>query len=432
MRTRPYWYGATTCTQSKYVCRVLRAAGAKSLLHTRQVFLLHHGLQVEKYVTSSSSKQVSKTSTRLVSRVSSSLVSRLASSTRLITMANETAGPSRMYDFSEAEYSALFDEIEDECKSTKRGYAGVVKLINYFIDLHNELYPGEPLIHVDELKKEDLDTEAKFEKNVIVMFRKFASFLMKHKNKDGKHFKSGTQTQYFSNLKNYLQKRKELKDIAELKHANSKHEWYHDLLKMLRLSGQAAAILRGETISDKRKGIRRKLLREICMYLLKQPNQIPKVERVVILALYYAVGRGGEVSAMNFNTMEWDAEDERLWTGWFEFKTGQSNAIDFLPDGEGDFLLDFYHAFAEYIICCKERLANSPNITEPNWLFPDYASLADGGAAAKTGRTLEKMVDHVPGLTKKHGSHAFRDGATDDMLAHPMISLIEAIMRGNW
>jgi hypothetical protein len=43
--------------------------------------------------------------------------------------------------------------------------------------------------------------------------------------------------------------------------------------------------------------------------------------------LYHSVGRGGEVSTLDFNNMHWGEDDEMLWTGWNELKTGRGGEV---------------------------------------------------------------------------------------------------------
>jgi len=65
--------------------------------------------------------------------------------------------------------------------------------------------------------------------------------------------------------------------------------------------------------------------------LLKNKNAVLLEERAVILALYHAIGRAGEVAALNFTNRRWT---DCLWSGWNEFKTGKDSEINFFPDKE--------------------------------------------------------------------------------------------------
>ena len=79
----------------------------------------------------------------------------------------------------------------------------------------------------------------------------------------------------------------------------------------------AAAIKRGDAISDKTPGIQQDLLKSINKRLLEQNRH---EDRAVTNTIFYAVGRGGEVSTSIWDTTEWDTKQEQLLMDWPELK----------------------------------------------------------------------------------------------------------------
>lgn len=84
-----------------------------------------------------------------------------------------------------------------------------------------------------------------------------------------------------------------------------------------------AAIAHGhvEAISKKIVAFSRKTLANCCRFLMKQDNEaLGYEERCVILFLFHAVGRGGEVSTSTWIFAQWDDDHEFLFLDWCELK----------------------------------------------------------------------------------------------------------------
>jgi len=192
----------------------------------------------------------------------------------------------------------------------------------------------------------------------------------------------------------------------------------------------AACIRRGERIKDRTQGIRRDLLLQICDELLKRGDTPCYQDRAVVLCLYHAIGRGGEVSTLNFQMMHWDPNDDILWTGWHESKTSQENEISFHPD-RVSYKIDVLHALGCYIITQGDKL-NSCDPDEKDWLFPEFYNLASGGASAKATRIIKSLVDYIPSLYPEHASHGLRAGPADDLAMNELVDVVSIIARGNW
>jgi hypothetical protein len=100
-------------------------------------------------------------------------------------------------------------------------------------------------------------------------------------------------------------------------------DWYDQLYRALKVRAAAACILRGESISEKAVGIARSTLKEMCRWLMSQENQVIGAEELCILViLFHAVGRGGEVSASTWDSAHWDVDREMSVLEWGELKKG--------------------------------------------------------------------------------------------------------------
>jgi hypothetical protein len=197
----------------------------------------------------------------------------------------------------------------------------------------------------------------------------------------------------------------------------------------LKNRGRADAVRRGEMIREHTTGIRAKLLLRICEALLKRTSGISYELRATILFLYYAIGRAGEVAAINCDNMRYDEDDECLLTGWNEFKTGHCNEIPYIPHAKS-YQVDIFHALACYIVTAGGDLRND-DPDEPNWLFPKLAKLKNG-PAPKISAMLAGLIDDVEGLTDKHTSHSLRAGPADDLAMNELVDIVALISLGNW
>jgi hypothetical protein len=157
-------------------------------------------------------------------------------------------------------------------------------------------------------------------------------------------------------------------------------------------------------------------------------------KRLVILLLYHAVGRGGEVAFLNMENMHFDENDSGLWTGWSEPKTSRDNELPYFPNNN-EYLTDVIHALGVYLIyaIAKGHL-NTPTTDSTPWLLPGYQKVREAGVAAKVSKILSDLVKggKVEGLASKHTSHSLRVGPADDLAMNESVDIISIIMRGNW
>jgi hypothetical protein len=159
------------------------------------------------------------------------------------------------------------------------------------------------------------------------------------------------------------------------------------------------------------------------------------LKRLVIVLVYHAVGRGGEVAFLNLSGMRFDQDEHGLWTGWGEPKTGHDGDIPYFPSKE-EWLTCVLHALGVYIILAIHygKLNSNRNPDDPIWLLPNYQGLANGGAATKISRILTELekTKKVEGLSKDHTSHGLRAGSSDDLALNEAVDVISIICRGNW
>jgi hypothetical protein len=323
-------------------------------------------------------------------------------------------------ELEEDDDNEVFAELVRESKSTRAGYSVGEAAYNGFAKLQRI-----PLLA--DITLADLKPGA--DNKIVKAFNSFATYLMTKKMKNGKHFRPFCQVQYLSNVKNLLAKK--FPRAVLLKKNHDECLWYTDLMFALKLRGRAAAIKRGENVRDRTQGIRRTLLIRLCDHLLKVGSAKALEQRAILLTLYHSVGRGGEVSTLNFNNLRWSEDDEMLWTGWNELKTGRNTEISYHEDYDS-YQVDQIHALACYIITAEGKLKGSADPDEPDWLFPDFANLADGGASTKATAILRALVGVVEGLDAKHTSHGLRAGPTDDMAMNRVCDVVCMIARGNW
>jgi hypothetical protein len=269
------------------------------------------------------------------------------------------------------------------------------------------------------------------------VFDCYASFLLQYKTPvnggGGKHLKPGTQTQYLSNAKNAIASKHKKATVLQKNHQDSK--WFSQLYDDLYVRACAYAMKRGEPVKTATLGLRRKILTRVAKALVGIGNATSFEERAVLITLYMAVGRGGEVSLTHFDGMRWSDEDEALWTAWPEIKTGHFGDISFHADATLDYRMDWLHSIACYIITAAGKLGSAnKNPDDPAWLFPGYTNLADGGASSKASRILKKLAETgtVEGLRKEHTSHSLRAGSSDDMATNIWCHIVSMICRGNW
>ena len=109
-------------------------------------------------------------------------------------------------------------------------------------------------------------------------------------------------------------------------------------------------IAQGGCIYKQAVQVAREVIEEMCLHLMQQNNfGLGCKERAVLVALFLAVGCGGDLSAISFDSAHFDIAREHFEVDWGEKKKGQQSIIIFQPDTKG-WKLCFVHGLACYLI----------------------------------------------------------------------------------
>ena len=81
--------------------------------------------------------------------------------------------------------------------------------------------------------------------------------------------------------------------------------------------------------------VAREVIADICLHLIRKENQVNGYEeRNMLAAVFYAVGRGGEVSTTNWNSVLRNITREYLQSNWGKKKKGQQHLITLHPNAK--------------------------------------------------------------------------------------------------
>ena len=352
-------------------------------------------------------------------------------------------------------------EIDLTGVEAKKTLAKATEAYNKFVKAWNAKHPNNKKKLFKSLKKEHivgvLDSSGAMENPTDPPIRAILAWYAEQLlsvplvNNGKKFFKPNVMKQYFTTLKADVFRRYRVLSKAD----GTKPEWYIEILSRLKLRAVTEAIGRGEKVSKKAVGFARKALSECCEFLMKQTNgNVGAEERAVLLMLYHAVGRGGEVSSTSWDLARWNDEVECLLAQWGETKKGQQYGMSFHPDAS-NWRVCIFNALACYLIltggspdrasvssaeagvrclyrfCCVSIQVLTP--IKVHWIFPSFVNLVEGGAAKKASKILEKCrAGGVKRLPKDSTSHGIRVSATDDMIHNHLVSVFVVIARGGW
>ncbi len=270
---------------------------------------------------------------------------------------------------------------------------------------------------------------------IAVVMSQFATYIFESEKDDGDPYAPLARAQFFSSFKAVLFTR-----FAPLSYGNEgKPQWYNDLYRGLKLRACALCIKRGGTVTKKHVGFPKKVLVECVKFLLKKYRDgTGYEERAALVMLFHAVGRGSEVAATTWDSATWDEDRQMLIFDWGEFKGGQQYIMTLHPsaDVEDGWVLDSFHSTASYLLCAPTKYKASASAAETgiNFMFPAYVDMADGGAASKVSRTIEKCREGgaVEGIPDDLTSHGIRVAAADEMMFNVNLPFFSAIARGGW
>ena len=135
----------------------------------------------------------------------------------------------------------------------------------------------------------------------------------------------------------------------------------------------------------------RKLALKIVRHILKKKSAVSYEERLVVAILQSTLRRSEEVSTTSWKYASWDEKDKVCVMDWPETKIGtQGVGMSFGPDCNWE--LDVIHSLASYLITNR---GNAATIGGGSWIFPQYANLASGGAAAKATKIVKACYGEV-------------------------------------
>ena len=326
--------------------------------------------------------------------------------------------------------------------STPKGYQTALNRYDEFVKKQNELF-AENGVNTVYPKFNDL-TEVYVCGEVLAngsmlsstppiapVLSQFSQYLFEEKKSDGDPLAPLVQVQYLSGVKSVL-----FKKFKPLAYTGDSPQWYEELYRGLNLRATALAIKRGAKVTKKHVGLVRKTLLAMLLYLVKHSDNGYE-ERAVIAMLYHAVGRGSEVAATTWESAEWDDDKQFLLFDWGEIKTGQQYIMTLHPnaDSEDGWLLCSIHSIACNLICGSTVYKASASAEEAgmNFMFNNYFGMADGGAASKVSRIIQKCRDGgVEDLPEDFTGHGLRVAAADEMMFNVHLPFFAAIARGGW
>jgi hypothetical protein len=260
---------------------------------------------------------------------------------------------------------------------------------------------------------------------------KFCTHLLSIKKTGGDDYQPWVVVQYLSSFKAILFKR-----FDQLGFLDASPEWYQDLYHGLRMKACNRCIARGGRLSKKASVFARETLRDCCLYLMKHQDQLQGSEdRAVLVSVFQAIGRAGEIGNTTWDSLDWDGDNEHIAVDWGELKTGQQYLMTFHPDAS-DWVLCSFHAMACYLIMGPTAVRSSTAEAEANYMFPAYVHLGD--ASTKVSNVLDKCRKSednpkgVEGIPSGAASHSLRKSSFNAALLHPCVGLLEAICRGGW
>ena len=266
--------------------------------------------------------------------------------------------------------------------------------------------------------------------NIIGVAAELANYILERKKASGDAYSPLTAAQYFSSWKTAL-----VKNFPGLAYRDSCPEWYEQLYRGLRMKATVECIKRGGRVSKKAIGMSEEALKSTALFLLKQDDAtLGNEERAILVTLYHAVGRAGEVDSSVWDFATYDVDRAMLVFDWGESKKGVQYAMTMHPQNPGEnndgWLLDWTHSIACQLICGPRKLAPENNVS---YLFPAYVGMASGGAATKVSKIIKKARDGgVEGIPDEMASHGLRVTASDTMFFNHKLPLMSGVARGGW
>ncbi|EJK45785.1 hypothetical protein THAOC_35583 [Thalassiosira oceanica] len=334
------------------------------------------------------------------------------------------------------------DALDVRAATTQVNHAQAVSIYNEFVDHANkqavekglpEVYKKFHELTVEDVIGDELQPGVPADPNspaIMGVSAEVAHFILEKKTSSGNAYSPLTAAQYFSSWKTAL-----FKKFPGLAYRSSCPEWYEQLYRGLRMKATVECIKRGGRVSKKAVGMSAETLKSTALFLLKQEDaNLGYEERAILVTLYHAVGRGGEVDSSVWNFASYDEDRAMIVFDWGESKNGVQYAMSMHPQNPGEnndgWLLDWPHSIACQLIGGPRKLAPESDMS---FLFPAYVGMASGGAATKVSRIIKKARDGgVEGIPDEMASHGLRVTAADVMFFSYKLPLMSAVTRGGW
>lgn len=250
----------------------------------------------------------------------------------------------------------------------------------------------------------------------------FIKFLLQAKSKSGDLYAAGSLPTYFSAWKNALYYEDNFFNVMSkeefLDQFSGLHQKLHD-------RAFTRALKNGEIISKASNHLRRKEAAEVNVWILKNPRQNSDAlgwrDFSILSFLRNAIGRGGEVQALQWEGTFFNSADQVLDGNWPQQKISKVSRMVFVYDE--DWRLCIFIAIGGFV-------ATKTNRTKSKFIFDD---LPKDVSAHVTGVILKKPSGNVPGvLSNNITSHCQRYGSLDDLNASEKLDTVAALVRGGW
>ena len=258
-------------------------------------------------------------------------------------------------------------ELEVRASSTVSGHNQAKDKWDEFVNMQN--YPIFRKLTPTDVGGEVLNNGSLVNANnhpIRTMMAEFATHLLNRKLLNGNYHRSSAVVQFFSTFKAVLFKR-----FKPLGYVGPSPDWYTELLHGLVIRATNAAMSRGEKVQNTPLGIPRSVLFDCAQYLLSLNTAQAIEKRAVIVNLYAACGRSGEVATQTWDHMTYDPERDAFVNYWGDTKNGQQSEMTYVPDAE-NFALDVGHALACNLVTGgfgNHRASATTAECGTNWIF---------------------------------------------------------------
>ena len=120
--------------------------------------------------------------------------------------------------------------------------------------------------------------------------------------------------------------------------------------------------------------------------------------RFVILLIFLACGRAGEVALTFWSLITWNYITKNIFFNWSQTKTSKQKGVNILPDKDC-FFMDFYHALG-CLFMTKYFMKNrwDPENSEENVFLPTLVTYKVGTNVPNTGDTASKITSFISDL----------------------------------